>query len=77
MVIEFGDAHFTDGAVFRAGRFDDIAGFAFVVFLVDDFVVVGLVFFDLLFAVLWSDFAWRDGASFVVNPETNKGQEVG
>ena len=77
MVIKFGDAHFADGAVFRASRFDYVAGFAFVVLLVDDFVVVGLVFFDLLFVVLWCDFAGRDWTGFIVDPKTDEGQEVG
>ena len=60
MVIKFGDAHFADGAVFGASRFDYVAGFAFVVLLVDDFVIVRLVFFDLLFVVLWCDFTGGD-----------------
>lgn len=76
MVIEFGYAHFADGTVFRTGGFKDVAGFALVVFLVDDLVVVRFVFFGLFFGILCGDFTWGDWAGFVVDPETDNREEV-
>ncbi len=77
MMIEFSNTHFADGAVLGTGGFEDIAGFALVVFLVDDLIVVWFIFFGLLFCVLGGDFARGDGAGFVVDPEADEGEEVG
>lgn len=60
MVIKLGDTHFANGAMFGACWLSEVAGFAFVVFLVDDFIKVGLKLIDLGFVVLFRDLAWRD-----------------
>ena len=77
VVIKFGDAHFADGAVFGSCGFNDVAGLTFVVFLVDDFVVVWVIFFDLFFVILLGDLSRGYRAGLVVDPETDKGKEVG
>ena len=77
MVIEFGNTHFTDGTVFWTCGFKDVACFALVVFLVDNFVVVRFVFFGLFFCILGGYFTGGDWAGFVVDPEAGDSEEVG
>lgn len=71
MMIKLSYTHFTDGAMFRACWFDDVTGFAFVVFAIDDFVVMGVVFINLSFVVLLGDLSGGDCAGFVVDPEAD------
>ena len=77
MVVELAHTHFAHRAVFGACGFDNMAGFALVVFLVEDFVVVGVESLDEFLVGLFGDLAGGDWTGFVVDPETDEGQEVG
>lgn len=58
-------------------RFVELACLALIVLLVEDVVVVLIVFINIALLVLFGHLAGTDSAGFVVGPEADKGQDIG
>ena len=76
MMIKFRNADVAYGAMFWSSRFQHITSFAFVILLIQYFVIELLKSLNILFLILRCDLSWRYCTGLVINPETDKCQKV-
>lgn len=71
MMIELQNTHVTRSTVFRSTWFDQFAGGTFLIFGVDDIVVMLLVFLKVVFLVVGGQFSRTHTTCFIVDVETD------